>query len=145
MRPAETEHLDDEIERILEISLALHLVLLALETVGDGGEQGSHELLKLCDVALAKTIGNVQNPRCILSDIGEISGSDSVNKSISHFFVREVEKICVVFYIAVLDCEIAALVNHWQGLLHVSQEVRTVNIAGYPLVGLISSVRIILL
>ena len=77
-------------------------------------------LLKLCGVALAKTIGNVQNPRCILSDIGEISGSDSVNKSISHFFVREVEKICVVFYIAVLDCEIAALVNHWQWLLHVS-------------------------
>ena len=34
----ETEHLDDEIERVLEISLALHLVLLALETVGSGGK-----------------------------------------------------------------------------------------------------------
>ena len=34
----ETEHLDDEIERVLEISLALHLVLLALEAIGGGGE-----------------------------------------------------------------------------------------------------------
>ena len=55
-----------------------------------------------------------------MGGISKISGGDSVNKSISHFFIREVEKICVVFYIAVLDCEIAALVNHWQGLLHVS-------------------------
>ena len=34
----ETEHLDDEIEGVLEISLTLHRVLLALESVGDGGE-----------------------------------------------------------------------------------------------------------
>ena len=55
----ETEHLDDEIERVLEITLALHCILLALEAIGDGGEQGDHELLKLCGVALAKTFGNV--------------------------------------------------------------------------------------
>ena len=32
----EAEHLHDEIERVLEISLALHLVLLALEAIRDG-------------------------------------------------------------------------------------------------------------
>lgn len=44
---------------------------------------------------------------------------ENFNKSISHFLVREVEKICIAVNIAVLDCEIAALVNHWQGLLDV--------------------------
>ena len=34
----ESKHLDDEIEGVLEISLTLHRVLLALESVGDGGE-----------------------------------------------------------------------------------------------------------
>ena len=34
----ECKHLDDEIEGVLEISLTLHRVLLALESVGDGGE-----------------------------------------------------------------------------------------------------------
>lgn len=34
----ESEHLDDEIERVLEISLALHRILLALEAIGGGGE-----------------------------------------------------------------------------------------------------------
>ena len=34
----ESKHLDDEIEGVLEITLTLHRVLLALESVGDGGE-----------------------------------------------------------------------------------------------------------
>ena len=33
-----SEHLDDEIERVLEISLAFHRILLALEAIGGGGE-----------------------------------------------------------------------------------------------------------
>ena len=44
---------------------------------------------------------------------------DNFNKSISHFLVRDVEKICIAVNIAVLYREIAALVNHWQGLLDV--------------------------
>ena len=35
-RAVEGKHLDNKIERVLEITLALHRVLLALETVGDG-------------------------------------------------------------------------------------------------------------
>ena len=48
----ETEHLDDEIERVLEISLALYRVLLALEAVGDGGEKRGHQLLESRGVAI---------------------------------------------------------------------------------------------
>ena len=34
----EGQHTDDEVEGVLEVTLTLHRVLLALETVGDGGE-----------------------------------------------------------------------------------------------------------
>ena len=37
-RAVEGEHLDDEVEGVLEVSLTLHVVLLSLEAVGDGGE-----------------------------------------------------------------------------------------------------------
>ena len=37
-RAVEGQHTDDEVEGVLEITLTLHRVLLALETVGDGGE-----------------------------------------------------------------------------------------------------------
>ena len=52
----------DEIEGVLEVTFALHSVLLALEAIGDVGEEGSKLKFELFEVATKKSTGHVNNP-----------------------------------------------------------------------------------
>ena len=53
------EQLQDEVERVLEMTLTLPCVLFALETVGDVGEETRQLELELLDVTTAQGTGDV--------------------------------------------------------------------------------------
>ena len=56
------EKLEDEVEGVLEMTLTLPCVLLALETVGDVGEEAGQLELEFFDVATAQGTGDVNKP-----------------------------------------------------------------------------------
>ena len=111
------EQLQDEVEGVLEMTLTLPRVLLALEAVGDVGEETRQLELELLKVATAQGTGDVNKPRVGIVLVAEIVRRKQRNHTAAHFLVGEVETIHIECLVITLYGQVAALVEHGQRLL----------------------------
>ena len=100
--------------------LVLPLVLLVVKAIGHGGEQRFEFKMEGVEVAGAQGSAHTVYPGAVLHVVlGKVARGEHVDEALANLLVGKIEEVFEIFGIEVLDGEVAALVEHRQGALHV--------------------------
>ena len=111
------KELHDEVKRVLEVTLTLLLVLLALEAVGYVGEHGGELETEGVEVACLQGVADTVQPCGLARLAAKVVGGEQYQHTTAYFFVGEVEEVGLTPAVIPLDGQVAALVEHGQRLL----------------------------
>ena len=112
------KELHDEVERVLEVTLTLLLVLLALEAVGYVGEHGGELESEGVEVACTEGTGHICYPRSGRVLWGKIVGGKEREHASPHLLVGEVETVGLTpTVVALCGQELSGMDQEWSGKL----------------------------